>query len=64
MDIAPPGAPVSGAAVTAAYQVSVQRKQQDEQRAEGANANRLIEAAAPKPQVAEAGPDSTVHVVA
>jgi hypothetical protein len=59
MDIAP-----TGAAVSAAYQTSVLRKRQEEQRAEGANANRLIEAAAPAPQAAEAGPDSTVHVVA
>jgi hypothetical protein len=54
----------SGAAVSAAYQTSVQRKQLEEQRAEGANANRLIEAVTPGPQTAPPGPDSTIHVVA
>ena len=56
--------PASGAATSAAYDISVQRKMLDQQRQDGANAVKLIEAANAQPTQAPAGGDSTIHVIA
>jgi hypothetical protein len=50
--------------VTDAYSVKVMKKQQDQERDQGEQSVRLIEAAAPAPYKRAPGPNSTTSVIA
>ena len=55
---------IRSADVTDAYAIKVMKKQQDQERNQGEQSVRLIEAAAVGPYKRAPGPDSTISVIA